>query len=389
MLPDVKVSIQNGQLGGVLALNDGVCALIITGEAVISKIQIGEPRLIFSLKDAESIGITADDNPFAHAQIKEFYSTASTGVELYVMLVPNTMTQTNMMDITNSSGATKLLDFAGGRVRLLFSGFSPAEEYELDQTNGIDADVYSAIVKAQELADQYAENQAPIRVVLEGRAFNGNAANLTDLKTMKNNRVAVVIGSSTDDSVASVGLFVGRCASNPVQRKASRVKDGSLPIIEGYVGDQLVDSFSGLALIHDKGFIVLRTFPGLSGYFFSDDPTATSSTDDYAFLARGRVIDKAQIIAYLTFVEELHDEIPIDASGRLEVGVVKYLEAKVENQIKQIMLANREISNIECYIDPEQNILSTNKLMVTLRITPVGYSSAIEVLLGFTNPSNN
>ncbi|MCO5229608.1 MAG: DUF2586 family protein [Chitinophagales bacterium] len=389
MLPDVKISLQNGQLGGVLSLADGVCALIVTGESVSTKIQIGEPQLVFSLKDAEQIGLTENDNPFAHHQIKEFYSTAGAGAELYVMIVPNTETQTSMMDINNDNGAKKLLDFAGGRVRLLFSAFNPDELYDLVLTNGIDADVYSAIIKAQELAELYAENQAPIRVILEGRKFNGNAANLTDLKTMTNNRVCVVVGSSSNNGVASVGLFVGRCASNPVQRKASRVKDGNLPIIAGYVGNQLVDSYNGLALMHDKGFVVLRTFSGMSGYFFSDDPTATSSTDDYAFLARGRVIDKAQIIAYLTFIEELHDEIPVNESGRLEAGVVKYLEAKVENQIKQIMLSNREISNVECYINPEQNILSTNKTEVVLRVTPVGYNSAIEVLLGFYNPSNN
>lgn len=389
MLPDVIIAIQNGQLGGVLTLADGVCALIVTGTAVVDKIAIGEPKVIFSLQDAIDTGIDSVSNDFAYRQIREFYSTAGTGAELYVMLVSDTMTQTSMLDVTNTNGASKLLDFAGGRVRMLFTAFHPDEDYEPTLTSGIDSDVLTAIVKAQQLAEIYAEKQAPIRVFISGRAFTGNAALLPNLRSMSNNRVAVVVGSTGSEGIASVGLFAGRCAAIPVQRKASRVKDRALPIVSAYVGGLSVDTYSGLNLMHDKGFIVLRTFPGVAGYFFSDDPTATSSTDDYAFVARGRVIDKAHIIAYLTFIEELHDEVPIDSSGRLSMGLIKYLETKIENQIGQIMVANGEVSSVNCSIDPNQNILTNNKLIVILRITPVGYNSTIEVQLGFQNPSNS
>ena len=47
------------------------------------------------------------------------------------------------------------------------------------------------------------------------------------------------------------------------------------------------------------------------------------------------------------------------------------------------MTANKEISNVNCFIDPAQNILSTNQLNVVLKITPVGYASDIEISLGF------
>lgn len=389
MLPDVKIQIENGRLGGIAALADGVCGFICTGSTVSEKIEAGVPQLVFSLADAEDIGITKEDNEFAHRQVKEFYSTAGDGAELYVMLVPNTKTQTDMMDITDAAGAIKLLEYASGRIRLLFSAFDPDGGYDPQTTNGLDADVFTAIVKAQALAESFASAQAPVRIILEGRAYSGVAANLTDLHEMTNNRVAVVVGSTQDDGTASVGLFAGRCASVPVQRKASRVKDGALPITAGYVGDKDVDKYSGLGLMHDKGYIVLRTFTGLSGYFFSDDVMATSLTDDFAFLARGRVIDKAAIIAYRTYVEELHDEIPVDENGRLSIGVIKYLEAKISNQINQIMTANREISSLEVFIDPEQNVLSTNQTEVVLDVTPVGYNSAITVKLGFNNPSIN
>jgi hypothetical protein len=60
----------------------------------------------------------------------------------------------------------------------------------------------------------------------------------------------------------------------------------------------------------------------------------------------------------------------------------------MENQINNTMTANREISSVTCFIDPAQNILSTNRLNVVLRIIPVGYATNIEISLGFANPAN-
>jgi len=140
-------------------------------------------------------------------------------------------------------------------------------------------------------------------------------------------------------------------------------------------------------MMHDKGYIVVRTITGYSGYYFSDDPMAAKSNDDYRFMARGRVIDKAGILAYITYIEELHDEIIVNADGTLDAGQVKYLEGKIEELIDDTMIANREISGVTAYINPSQNVLSTNQTIVVLKLRPVGYNSDIIVELGFENPN--
>jgi hypothetical protein len=104
-------------------------------------------------------------------------------------------------------------------------------------------------------------------------------------------------------------------------------------------------------------------------------------------LARGRVIDKAHILAYTTFVQVVDDEVPVNADGTLDAGFCKWLSQQIVNQVNNTMTANKEISNISCYIDPAQNILSTNLLNVVLSITPVGYATDIVVSLGFSNPA--
>jgi hypothetical protein len=387
-LPNVRILLQNGQLGGLLRLADGVAGMIGTGVAVADKIGVGDPRYLTSLQDAIAIGIDTINNPVAYRHVREFYEEAGEGAELYIMLVPDTMTQTVIMDSAEEDGAVKLLNYAEGRIRILTSFFTPDEDYVLDDTNGIDDDVFTAVIKAQALGNAYALNQMPLRIILEGRAFNDDATTLPDITTMTENRVAIAIGSSLADGTASVGMVLGRLARIPVQRKISRVKDGRLAITVGYVGTESVNTFSGLTMMHDKGFIVMRGFPGLAGAYFSDDHTATKPTDDYAFLARGRIIDKAQIIAYATYIEELHDEILIDEAGKIDIGVIRFLEQKIENQINQLMTANSEISGVTAFIDPDQNVLASNKTTVILKVRPVGYNSDIEVKLGFDNPNS-
>ncbi len=386
-LPNVRILLQNGSLGGLLRFAAGVAGMIGTGVAVSGKIGIGDPRLIFSLVEAEALGITVADNPVAHRQVKEFYDEAGTGKDLYIMLVADTMNQTNMCDLTNANGIVKLLNYAAGRIRLWGSFFAPAGGYSLVTTNAVDADAYAAMLKAQATNVAYALAQTPCRSLVEGRAFTGVAANLTDITTMAYNRVGMVIGGTLNDLSASVGLALGRMAKDPVQRKISRVKSGPLNIATAFAGTVTVEQSTQLNLMHDKGFIVLRTFPGFTGFYFSGDGTASPTTDDYHFLARGRVIDKAAVLAYATYVEELDDEIIINADGTLDAGQVKYLEAKIENQINGTMTANGEISSVKCTISLTQNVLSTNQMIVGLAIIPVGYLSAIDVLLGFDNPN--
>jgi hypothetical protein len=389
-LPDVRIVLANGQLGGLVAFAEGVALMVGHGVSVVDGIQVGEPKVVFNLQEAEDLGIDVANNPTAHRHVKEFYNEAGLGRELYIMLVPNTMLQSQMVDFNeaNGPGVKTGLTFAQGRVRM-YGTFcdDPSIVPNSGISSGIDDDVINAVPLAQILGNNFASIQAPVRGVLEGRDFQNDAATLVDAKTLGSNRVAILIGSSKDDRTASIGMFLGRNARVPVHRKASRVKDGRLPITEAFVGTASAGTFGGLGLMHDKGYIVMRKFPTSAGYFFSGDPMCVASTDDYNLFARGRVIDKAHIIAYATFVEELDDEILIDADGKIESGVVATLEAKINNQINQLMTANREISGASATIDPNQNVLSTNKTVVVLKLRPVGYNSDIEVQLGFDNPN--
>jgi hypothetical protein len=384
-LPKVAITLGNGNLGRTVATEDGVAGLVLSGVATAS-LALATPKAIFSLDDAIALGITeAGTNASAYRHIKEFYDLAGEGAELYIMLLASTVTLAQMADVAFATGAALLLNAAQGRIRLLGLTRNAAAPTLKD---GLDEDGLAAITKAEQLALSYSAAFKPVRILIEGRGADvENVATLKDLRTYSANHVGVVIGSTKNDGSASVGLVLGRAAAIPVQRNLGRVKDGAMPVNQAFINRKKVEEISADDLLHDKGYIIFRTFVGRSGYFLNDDPMCAPVTDDYSQLALGRVIDKAILIAYQTYVEELNDEVVIDAQGRISVPVIKYLQSKIETAVNQGMAG--EISSFSAYIDAGQNVLSTGKIIVKAAVVPVGYTKTIEVLLGFANPALN
>ncbi len=393
MLPGVYITIGSGGLGTVPTGNDGIAGLLLSSNDNPA-LPIGEPKQIFSLKEAEALGITEDNDNTNDVviwrQIKDFYAQAGEGAELWILLYPDTVTMTDVLDVNNDF-ATKLLNAADGKIRILGIDRTPDAGYSATITDGLDSDVWSAIPNAQELAEAYTSTIKPFRVFAAGRQWSGNAGDLLDLNTLDKNRVAIVLGGIAENRYeAAIGLALGRAAYVPVQRNIGRVKDGPVEDVQAYMTDGATVETHELALesIHDKGYIIFRKYVNKGGYYFADDPTATASTDDYKSFARGRVIDKALVLTYNTYIDEVNDEVEID-DGKLSASYVKALQGKIENVLNQVMTANGEISSATCTIDPTQNILSTNRLDVQFSIVPVGYAKQINVTLGFTNPAIN
>ena len=158
-----------------------------------------------------------------------------------------------------------------------------------------------------------------------------------------------------------------------------------------YIGEE--DACGGDAeVIHDLGYIVPRCYVGKAGYYWSDDKLATSASDDYSTIARRRTIDKAYRIAYKTLVEEVSEEVPVSSEGKLAAYHCKGIETMVESAVTAQMTSEGNLGNdpddprdlgVKCHIDPNQNILATSRLEISLKVKPCGYSKYIDVKLGF------
>ncbi|MBB4117866.1 hypothetical protein GGR32_000138 [Mesonia hippocampi] len=385
-LPKVTININNDRLGQTNQTEDTIAGMIITGSTVAgtNNITVGTANQIFSLESAEAIGITKDGtNSFAYNAIKEFYAKAGKGAELWLMLTTASIKMSEQLDTTGSYAPT-LLNAASGRIRTLV--VSQKSNTGITTGNGLDEDVDLAVTKAQELANAHANKYKPLRVIIDGKDFTGTVADLKDYKKASSNRVAILLGNASAGKNAAVGMILGKIAANPVQRSIGRVRDGDLGIVAAYLnnGEAIETLEDAWEAIHNKGYIFLRTIPGKAGYFFTDDPTLTSDSDDLSSLKRVAVIDKATLIALSVYTENILDEIPLAENGQISPALIGNWRSDIEAAINQQMTVEGEISGVRASIDPSQDILGTNEFKVTLDILPVGYSKYISIDLGFT-----
>jgi len=391
MLPRVKIQFLNGLLGTVGESADGLLALICGASAVTGKLALNSIYEVRSMDDLAELGVTEQNNAVLYKQVSEFYDEAESGTELILYPVAPATTATNICDYTKTTEgyARDLITRQNGALRGIgIAGVN--SNSSVASTNGLDPDVFTALPKAQQLAEwATTELYAPLFFAIEGRAYDASKE-LKDLSVETYNRCLVAIGDTLAGSTgAAVGTLLGRIASIPVQRNIGRVKDGALSPLEMYVGAKKVEeSNSAIASIFDKGYVVPRKHVGRSGYFYADDPMACEATDDYAHLANRRVIDKAYRIAYDTMLDELLDEIDLNEDGTMQHAVIKSWQQTLENAINRQMTANGELSGTDgegcqVYINEKQNVVSTSKIVLTLKVRPHGYSRYIDVNLGF------
>ena len=410
MLPNVKIDFANGAIGASEPMDDGVTGLVCTAVAVTQTVNdktenvfaLNTPYLITKLDELVSKGITSgeeDANATLYKAVKEFYDEAPDGSKLWIMGVADTVTLADIVDKTKDN-AKKLLVAANGTIRTLAVKIKDKSAYTPTVTTGIDGTVRTAITNAQALAEWATETLfAPVIVLLEGRHYTGNAETLVSnpIKTGNNNRVGVVIGDTVKDSKgAAVGLLAGRIASIPVQRSIARVRTGSITATMMYIGSVAAE-LGNPGTINDCGFICPRTFVGKAGYYWSDDKLAAEASDDYSLIPRRRVADKAYRITYTTLINEVAEEISVTDDGKISAPVVKAIQTAVESAIVNNMTSRGNLGNdpsdpndmgVECYINPDQNIVATSRLDVQTRIKPHGYSKYIEVSLGFKVAQN-
>lgn len=407
-LPDVTVTLGNGNLGRVAPSEDGISALIVSGVAVGGSFGLGDVLgPWFSVQDAIDAGIDeaydTTNSVLAYRHIADFYEQAGNGTELYVAVAPLTKTLSELVDVTEAYAAKVLSDLQG-RVRLLGVTRVPDGAYTPSYTDEFDDDLATAITNAKALRAAEFALHRPVQIVLEGSDFQGSASAARDLRSSATgpsaNRVSVVIGQ--DNAVATaaggvrakyaaVGMALGRMAAIPVQRNIGRVKDGALPITTGGLSNgAALDTFTDANLdsLHDKGYIIVRRHAGIPGVYFNDDPTAAPITDDYASVARGRTMDKAARITRQIYLQELNDDVELDPStGRLAISVIKSYQGSIETEVDRQMTANGEISGVTAFVNPAQNVLSTDQIDTELNIVPKGQAKAITATLQYENPA--
>lgn len=402
MFSDVQVIKQQGGIGKGTASIDSNVGLVAHGVAVAGKLVLGTSYPLFSLKDAEALGIDAAydtaNEVLVYYHISEFFR-INPNAKLWILLAAQATDWKDLADPTKAFGK-KLLADAEGEISILAIAFNPADVYVPVLDGGLDAKVTETMAQAQLLAAYQEEQNAPIIVLVEGRSFNGTAAAADDLRVNTQPNVSCVIGNdyamvATSAAHAAIGTMAGVLSLAKVNeniawperfnvRDTNKGKFVELGLSSG-VKLATIDP-SAQVVLNTKGYIFVRSIVGLSGAYFNDSHTAVALTSDYSHQEYNRVMNKAWRLVRASLLPKVASPIAVDTdNGQLPVDVIKQFEA-IGNEALSPMVRDGEISGRTVTVDAAQNILTTSTLEVEFEITPTGSAKTIKAKIGFNNP---
>lgn len=390
--PNVNIGFENGNLGVVATSPDGICSIVASAVAA-GTFALNTVYTVFSLKEAETLGIIGGiSNYELHKTIKEFYAEAGDGTELWIYGVAKTRTLDQLV-----ADSEVLLMASNRRIRFVILKFAPTAAATV--AAGIITGFPATLAAAQTLADDFTENKIhPVIFIIEGYAYTGIPADLVGFSMTTYNRVAVMIGDTetrtgaTASKGSAVGVLGGRLAKNQVHVNVGRVKDGALKPLQFYILDTPVEQVN-IDALYDKGFITTRTHVGKSGYYFVDDMLACTVEDDYHYITRRRVIDKAFVLANATLTNYILDDFNLLDGGKLSPIDARTIEAELERVIAQEMSAKGELSvdvakandtGVQALVDTTNNVASTGVIQGKIKVKPKGYGRFLEFTIGYT-----
>jgi hypothetical protein len=407
---DVIITKSNGNLGRRQPSDDMKSGMIMQGVAVTGGAQLSTSVAsniyeLNSVADAEDIGLDAAYDTtnviLVHHHISEYFRMNPSGT-IFLMLVADTVTLTQMLDNTLNY-AKKLLTLSEGKIKMLSASLNPASGYTPTLTTGLDADVITAIAKAQALAAAEYTAHRPVNIIIEGRNFNGTATAAVNLRAQAARDVSVVIAAdpvisasnARHNTYAAIGTILGTFSLAKVHENIGwpekfNLQDKATPafLSAGVSSNKLTRTYSDadIDILNTKGYIFCQSIPDLVGVYFNDSHTCTLITDDYAYMENNRTINKATRLARALIVPKLNSPLKVDpTAGTLSPDTSKAFEA-LGNKSLDGMLQDGEISGRTVYVDPEQDVLATSNLEMEMEVTPMGVGRTINVKLGFKNP---
>lgn len=386
----VKFIKQNGGLGRTLAGETHISGLIVYGENAVEK------QVIVSVEQLAELGITATSNPVLFYHISEFFR-INEGAKLYFQSV--------VASDGNYTEVKVLQTFAQGSIR----------QFAICDFKTPVTSLGASVGKLDAIAKELWALNTPTSFLASFKVTAADIATLPNLHTLNAENVSVVLGqdggglgsylAQTKPSVSCIGAVLGSVSKAQVHESIAWVERQNLvtpyPYDKELTGGNLkareldvlalcdgslIGDYTPFQLeqLDEKGYIFGLKRTGIVGSYFNDSYTATALNSDFTYLENNRTISEAVRGINKALVPKISSPMYIDAdTGRLDPTSVSALEALCDEVLDQ-MQRNGNISGFKVSINPNQQVLSTSKLEVVLRIIPVGTLREIEVKIGLT-----
>jgi len=318
-----------------------------------------------------------------HYHISEYFRIQPKG-ELYVGLYVEESSTYAFADITT------MQNFAQGAIKQI-GVFEKNVAYSTAQLTALQA-----------IATANAAVYKPLQILLNAEiSATPSVASLATLQTLSNPNVTALIAQdganegyhiykATGKTVGTVGAALGAVSLASVSESIAWVQKfnmasggtelDTIAFSNGQLYTALADSqFESL---NNYGYVFLRKLVGITGSFWSDSKTAVISTSDYSTIENNRTYQKATRVVRAALLPTLSGPIKVNADGTLTLDVIGYLSSLAGKPLTQ-MVADNELSAFKVIINPEQDILATSELELTLQLVPVGVARTITVNIGF------
>lgn len=386
-LSDITFTLTDGNLGRTTPNEDNISGLALYTGTVPAGFQSGT-TVVYSLADAKNLGLSTL-LPAQYYQVAEFYR-INPGATLYIHW------STGYTSPNYQESIEDIMNFSDGKVKQI-GVFAPVVVLTA-----------STITTLNTIAENLATDHKPI-VILAGFNTTGiTLSNLPDLIANDKKYVSCVLAQDgaaygayitnlLSQSTPNVGLALGALAKAKVNYSIAWVDQFNLVGVQNNTYGEEMDnpvfgngilvkntSTSLLEAIENKGYIFARKIVGKVGTFFNKDMNSAAATSDYNRINKVRTINKAIRGIRTNCIGDLNSPILINpTTGKIAKIVCTNIQNKAGNALKQ-MLSDEEISGYDVYVDPNQSVLSTGKIVVSVKIVPYGIAESIEFQIGFT-----
>lgn len=410
-------------VGGLANALSGVAAELFANGNVVE---------LNSLDDVKEAGLEPVMHGLPYFHLRDFFTIAGSNQRLFVSFTDST-TDTDFECIEKMQLAANGIIYQIG----LWTGEAFAAKQNDGSYKVVDRGLLSKLQAQAEVlggkigVTNYDGNQ-PLNILVSAPVINEAICDITklpDLTGLDFPKVTVLLGQSITDETHDIQLSINTAVANKTnyavtgcvgaalgvlaiasaEQSMGWVRNfglsavmtqaelgfGNLTIADGAWGDNV--SFTNIKslnytkrnnLLHRKGYVFLRDYENRENqiYFSSDQ---TLSTGDYRRISRCRVMHKSRRVvrqAVLPYVEETFD---IDAStGFILAADVAMLQNTIYDALDHNMVqpANPtvlQISGRQVIIDPEQDLLANDQLLISYALVPKGVASAIFSTEGF------
>lgn len=385
-LNKVSFNINTAGLGTPPASKDHISGLVFYNDTLPAGFSVSDRvKTVFSIAQAEGLGIVegSADHAVEWYHINEFFQKNPTG-ELWLGYFAEPVGTPDFVEVKT------LQDTALGTIRqvgVYFVGSAFAD---------------AQVTALQAVRDTLDSESKPLSIL-----YGGDISAVSDLSTLSDQtlltapQVSVCIGQdsagkggalfiSTGKSVTDLGAKLGAVSFANVNESISyyekfpMVTDGTEFDVPAFANGDLV-SLQPTALVESidaKGYIFLVKEVGFTNTFNNDSYTSVSVTNDLSTIENNRTIDKAKRNLRTFIVPKLGSPLRVNEDGTLREDTIKTFKALGDRALSS-MEADGELSAYEVIINSNQNVVSTSKLEITVKLVPVGVAREIIINLGY------